>query len=217
MRSRWFGLVVTAVAAAVSIWAYPRLPETVATHWNLQGQPDGYSSRFWSVALIPVVILAVTGLFQVLPRLDPRHANYEKFLGVYWLIANGVLTFILVMHGLVLAAGLGYHVQIDRFAPVFVGLLLAFLGNYLTQVEPNWFVGIRTPWTLSSDRVWRKTHRTGGFLFVVGGLLIAASAFLLPRAAFLPVAIATFVVVGLVPVVQSYVLWKAEQSRSGDA
>jgi uncharacterized membrane protein len=91
-----------------------------------------------------------------------------------------------------------------------VGLLLAFLGNYLTRVEPNWFIGVRTPWTLSSDAVWRRVHRTAGWLFVIGGLVIAAGAFA-PRRAFMPLFVATIIMAAGVPVVQSYILWKREQ------
>jgi len=163
MRSRWFGLVVAALGAVVSVWAYGRLPETVATHWNLQGTPDGFSSRIWAV-----------------------------------------------VHGLILANGLGYTVQVDRLLPVGVGLLFVFLGNYLTRVEPNWFIGVRTPWTLSSDTVWRKVHRTAGWLFVIAGIVIAAGAFA-PRSAFMPLFVVTIVAAAGIPVAQSYVLWKREQ------
>lgn len=214
MRSRWFGLIVVALAAAVSVWAYPRLPDTVVTHWNLRGEPDGHSSRLGAVLFMPLLILGVAVLFNVLPKLDPRRANYEKFRDSYWLIANAVIVFALVAHGLLLGSGMGYAVHIDRLLPLGVGLLLAFLGNYLTRVEPNWFLGIRTPWTLSSDAVWRKTHRTGGWLFVVGGLVIAGGAFA-PRSVFFPIMTGTLVVVCVIPVVQSYVLWKRESHDRG--
>ena len=209
MRSRWFGLVVAALAAAVSVWAYARLPATVATHWDLHGTPDGYSSRLWAVAVMPLVILGMTGLFNVLPKVDPKGENYAKFVDTYWLIANAILVFTGLAHALILANGLGYTVQVDRLLPVGVGLLLAFLGNYLTRIEPNWFIGVRTPWTLSSDAVWRKVHRTAGWLFVIGGLVIAAGAFA-PRGAFVPLFVATIIVAAGIPVVQSYVLWKRE-------
>lgn len=210
MRSRWFGLVIAAIAVAVSVWAYPQLPPTVATHWSLRGTPDGFSSRGWAVAIIPLVILLMTGLFNVLPKLDPRRENYAKFLGTYWLIANAVIVFMLIAHGMIIATGLGYSVKIDRLMPIGVGVLFIILGNYLTRVEPNWFVGIRTPWTLSSDTVWRKTHRTGGWLMVLGGFVVAACAFL-PHGAFLPLFVTAIVIMAVIPIVQSYVLWKREQ------
>ncbi len=211
MRSRWFGLVIAAVAVAVSIWAYPQLPPTVATHWNLRGTADGFSSRATAVSIMPLVILGLTGLFNVLPKLDPRRANYDKFIDTYWLIANAVILFILIGHGMIVATGLGYPVKVDRFVPIGVGLLFIVLGNYLTRVEPNWFIGIRTPWTLSSDTVWRKTHRTGGWLMVLGGLAVTGSAFL-PQSAFLPLLIGAVLVIAVIPIVQSYVLWKREQN-----
>ena len=210
MRSRWFGLAIAVLAVAISIWAYPSLPPTVATHWSLRGTPDGFSSRGWAVAIGPLVIVGITLLFNVLPKMDPRRENYARFLSSYWLIANAVVVFMLVAHALVIATGLGYSVNIDRLMPLGIGLLFVFLGNYLTRVEPNWFIGIRTPWTLSSDAVWRKTHRTGGWLMVIGGLVLGIGAFL-PHAAFLPLLVTTLILVVVIPIVQSYVLWKREQ------
>jgi uncharacterized membrane protein len=210
MRSRWFGLVVAALAAGVSAWAYSRLPAMVATHWNLQGRPDGYSSRFWAAAVMPLVTIGLTGLFNVLPKVDPKRDNYARFLDSYWLIANAVLAFTGLAHVLILANGLGYTVQVDRLVPVGVGLLFAFLGNYLTRVEPNWFIGVRTPWTLSSDAVWRKVHRTAGGLFVIAGVVIAAAAFA-PRRTFASVFVAAVALAAGIPIVQSYILWKREQ------
>jgi uncharacterized membrane protein len=210
MRSRWFGIVVAVVTVAMSAWAFPRLPPTMVTHWSLDGTPNGYSSRLVAVSIIPIILLFMTVLFNLLPKVDPRGENYIKFLSSYWLIANAVIVFLLVAHALVLASGLGVDVKIDRLMPLGVGLLFVFLGNYLTRVEPNWFIGIRTPWTLSSDSVWRRTHRTGGWLMVIGGLVLAASAFV-PRSAFLVLFVVTIVIVAVIPIVQSYVLWKREQ------
>src|SRR6266851_6346803 len=212
MRSRWFGLVIAALAVAMSIWAYPQLPPTVATHWSLNGTPDGYSSRLWALSIIPLMLVIMTVIFNVLPKIDPRHENYAKFLSSYWLIANAVIVFLLVAHGLIIAAGLGFSIKIDRLMPLGIGLLFVFLGNFLTRVEPNWFVGIRTPWTLSSDTVWRKTHRTGGWLMVLGGFVIGLGAFM-PHAALLPLIFVTIVCVAAIPVVQSYVLWKRERGK----
>src|SRR5205809_4076662 len=140
------------------------------------------------------MLVIMTVIFNVLPKIDPRHENYVKFLSSYWLIANAVIVFLLVAHGLIIAAGLGFSIKIDRLMPLGIGLLFVFLGNFLTRVEPNWFVGIRTPWTLSSDTVWRKTHRTGGWLMVLGGFVIGLGAFM-PHAALLPLIFVTIVFV----------------------
>ncbi len=110
MRSRWFGLVIAALALALSVWAYARLPESIATQWDAQGVPNGYSPRLWVVAMLPLVILVVTGLFNVTPVIDPRRENYPKFWDTYWLIANAILAFVGVAHVLVIAHGMGYTV-----------------------------------------------------------------------------------------------------------
>src|SRR6266446_149702 len=136
MRSRWFGLVVAAVAVAVSIWAHPQLPPTVATHWNVRGVADGFSSRTVAVAIMPLVIIGLTGLLNVLPRLDPRHANYPKFIGTYWLIANAVILFILVGHGMIIATGLGFPVKVDRF--MLIGAILIMVVIPIVQSYILW-------------------------------------------------------------------------------
>jgi len=210
MRSRWLGFGVAAVALALGVWAWPRLPARVPTHWNIHGVPDGYSSRLAAVLIMPGIVLGLTGLFRILPRLDPRRINYEKFQDTYWLIANAVMLFLLGVHALVIANGLGYPVAMARLMPVGIGLLFIVLGNSLTRVQPTWFVGIRTPWTLSSDTVWRKTHRTGGFTFVIAGMAMIATAFVSGPLVWILLAAAAVLAVA-VPVVQSYVLWRREQ------
>jgi len=112
-----------------------------------------------------------------------RAENYAKFLSSYWLIANAVIVFLLVAHALIIASGLGYSVRIDASCAGHRPAV-RLPRNYLTRVEPNWFVGIRTPWTLSSDTVWRKTHRTGGLLMVIAGSCSRGG--VLPRPRFLP-------------------------------
>jgi len=209
MRSRWFGYWVTLVAATVSLLVYPRLPPRVAIHFNAAGQPNGYGSSLEAVLLLPLVILGLRLLFEVLPRIDPRRGNYAKFGDTYWLIVNGLLLFLGAVHVALLAHALGVPVRIDRVIAAGLGVLLIVLGSYLARVEPNWFVGIRTPWTLSSERVWHRTHRLGGRVFVVGGVLAVLTVFL-PTPAALPVVAGVTIVVALVPVVLSYVLWKQE-------
>ncbi len=209
MRNPRLGFLVVLVTALVSAWAYPRLPPFVATHWGLAGQPNGYSPRWVAVALLPCVILAMRGLAGVLPRIDPKGENYQRFAGTYWLLFNGVMLFMGLVHLAVVGYGLGAPVRMDRLVPAGVGVLLMVVGNYLTRVQPNWFVGIRTPWTLSSESVWRRTHRVGGRLMAGGGALMALAAFLPPRIHVI-IFFVTLVLVALVPLVLSYVWWKRE-------
>ena len=212
MRRRWIGFAVVAVAILASALAWPRLPARVATHWNAAGEVDGYSPRWLAATMIPAMILALAGLARLLPRIDPRFTNYRRFIDTYWLIINGILVLLGALHLVLLANGIGWRVPVGKLVPVGIGLLFMLLGNYLSRVQPNWFMGIRTPWTLSSDQVWRRTHRVGGRLFVLGGMVLAALAFA-PAALFVPMFISVIVLVGVVPVVLSYFYWRKEQGN----
>lgn len=210
MRSRWLGFGFAILAGLASIWAYPQLPERIATHWNLSGQANGYSSRAFAAWFAPAMIVVMASLFQILPKIDPKRRNYEKFGDAYWLLANVLPFFLLCVHVMVLANGLGYPAPVERLLPVGVGLLFIVLGNYLPRIQPNWFVGVRTPWTMSSDAVWRQTHRTAGWVFVTAGILMLSGA-LLPRIVYLPLLVVTIVLAPAIPIVHSYILWKREQ------
>lgn len=211
MRNRWIGVIVGLVALAAAIWAYPQLPPRVATHWNIRGEADGYSGRFVGAFVMPLVILAVAGIARVLPKIDPKGRNYPKFHDTYWLLINGVLIVVGVLHLAVLGNAVGAPVPIQRVIPFALGFLFVVVGNYLGRVQPNWFLGIRTPWTLSSDTVWRKTHRLGAWVFVIAGLLFMASAFVPAARGGAPLVV---VIIGLVmvPVFYSLYLWLRERA-----
>ena len=213
MRNRNFGFFVAVLATAFSVWAYPRLPEVVTTHWNFKGEPNGTSSRLVAAGLLPLFLAVLPLIFRALPKIDPKGENYAKFTDAYWLIANSVILFLAGVHVVVLLNAMGAPVDINLVIGLGVGLLLMVMGNYLGKVQPNWFMGVRTPWTLASEFVWRKTNRTAGWLFVLAGLIVAVSAFIpsLPTVIVMGVVIA---LAALIPVVQSYVLWKREQGNA---
>jgi uncharacterized membrane protein len=211
VRNRWLGFVIVLLVLAAGWWAYPHLPPRVPTHWNFRGEVDGYSSRFAATFVLPLVMLGLAALFQVLPKIDPRRKNYAKFSDTYWLIVNVILIFFGLVQALVLANGLGAPVSMGRILPIGIGFLMMLIGNVLGRLRPNWFIGIRTPWTLSSDEVWRKTHRLGGRLFVAGGILLMLSA--LVRGTFgVPLIAALIAVLVLIPVLYSLYLWMRERS-----
>lgn len=210
---KWIPLLIIAAALAASAVVYPDLPERVPTHWNLEGEVDGWSPRAWGAWLMPVVIAFIWALMRWLPAIDPRRKNYDKFGGAFEGIMLSVMVFILILHGIMLGAALGYPVAMERVVPVGVGLLFIVIGNLLPRARSNWFVGIRTPWTLSSDRVWEKTHRVGGKLFVLGGILISLST-LLGASWSRWVLIAVVSICSLGAVIYSYWEWRKEKTAA---
>ena len=211
MRKVVPGLVALVAAAGFSVWAYPQLPAQVATHFDLHGDPNGWSSRLVASILVPALGLVLVGVFTVLPRIDPRRANYALFSPTYWTVVNAVLVFLAGVHIVSLGKALGWAIDMSKVVGLGVGGLFILLGNLMTRIRPNWFMGIRTPWTLSSDTVWRKTHRFGGVAFAIAGLCIAATAVVAsPWVRY--GAIATAAAAALSSVAYSYLAWRREQA-----
>jgi uncharacterized membrane protein len=208
---KWIPLLIVAVAVIASAVVYPNLPVTVTKHWDMLGRPNGWGSRVWGAWVSPIVMLLLWALTRVLPTIDPRGANYAKFGGTFEAIVISILLYMLGLHLIILRASLGYPVAMQRVLPIGVGILLVLIGNLLPRARPNWFIGIRTPWTLSSDRVWEKTHRVGGRAFVAGGLAILIAALVAPQWAHY-VLVAVVVVCSLGAVLYSYIAWRREQT-----
>jgi len=162
---------VILLTLAVTILAYPGLPDQIPSHWNSAGEVDGYLPKFWGVLVIPVVMIAFTALFALIPRIDPLRANYQKFQMYYEGFILVFAVFLLLIQLQILLWGLGYPISPNLLLPLIMGALFIYLGFLIEHAEPNWFVGIRTPWTMSSERVWKKTHTLGGTLFKIAGIL----------------------------------------------
>ncbi len=164
-------LVAAMFVVAIAIW--PFAPEQMPVHWNLRGEVDGYGNKFVGLLLLPLVALALYGLLLGLPRLDPRYENYARFRGAYTTIRVATLVVLAGLYGVTVLAALGQPVDVGSIVSLGVGGLFVVLGSVMHRIQPNWFVGIRTPWTLSSDLSWQKTHRVGGWLFLALGPLLA--------------------------------------------
>ena len=209
---KWYPLVAIAAAFVVAAVLYPRLPARVPVHWNARGEIDRFGSRLEGAFLIPAILLAVWGVMRVVPRIDPRRANYAKFAGTYDLVVNAIVTMGVLAHLLILGTYLGWPIPVGRVIPAGVGVLLVILGNVLPRARPTWFFGIRTPWTLSNERVWARTHRVGGYLMAAAGLVLLVSA-AFPRPVTIHLAVGTAVVTSLATIVYSYIAWRQETSR----
>ena len=209
---KWIPAALILAALAVSVLYYPHLPERIPTHWGLSGEPNGWSSRLLGAWMIPLLMAIIWVVMRAVPHLDPKHANYANFTSVYeWLIV-ATLAFMLGAHLLILAAARGQVVDIGRFVMAGIGAFFIVIGVILPKVHPNWFVGIRTPWTMTSDLSWNSTHRLGGWLFAVIGAVTLVAGFIMPKAA-LWVLLAGGGAVVVALFAYSYVVWKGDPAR----
>lgn len=214
MTRLWPGIVALLAALAFGLAQRGALPAEVATHWNIHGEADGWSSPLVAVVLLPAIGLLLAAFLVVLPRFDPKRANFPLHEKAWWLLGNTLLVFMGVLQLFVIGVNLGWPVRIDQVLGIGLGALLVVLGNYLSRVRQNWFMGIRTPWTLSSERSWRETHRLGGRLFMLGGLLLLILAAVQGRIS--PIAIILGAIVpAAVAVVWSYKVWRDDPDAEG--
>src|SRR5258707_676145 len=161
MRSKWIAPVCIVFMLVITALLYNQLPAQVPVHWNLNGQIDQYADRAVGALMMPAIALVLWLLLVILPRLYPRREAYKLFAGVYQTIINLFLIFFAALDVIMLGTAMGWNIPVGQVIMVGVGLLIAFLGNQMARIQPNWFVGIRTPWTLSDPEVWKQTHRLG--------------------------------------------------------
>lgn len=164
-------LGIILISFIISIYFYPQMPEKIASHWNAQGQVDGYMSKFWGLFLMPFVLIGLGLLFVAIPKIDPLRANIEKFRKYYDGFIILFFVFMLSIHFQLILWNSGIEISPNVILPIGLGLLFLYIGILCENAKRNWFIGIRTPWTLSNDVVWDKTHKIGGKLFKIAGVV----------------------------------------------
>ncbi|MDR7664791.1 SdpI family protein [Methanosarcina sp. Z-7115] len=192
----------------ISIYFFPLVPEQMATHWDSQGEVNGYMSKLWGLFFMPLVITGLAIMFLVIPRIDPKKENIAKFRKYYDRFIFLLIFFLIAVHLQVLLWNIGIRISPNAVFPVGIGLLFYYIGVLMENAERNWFIGIRTPWTLSSDRVWRKTNRLGGKLFRIAGISAIFGVFF-PKLAFFFTIVPALFVAGFT-VVYSYIEYQKE-------
>jgi uncharacterized membrane protein len=204
-RSAWISFALCLLAFGFAAWMYPHLPESIPTHWDAAGNVNGYTDKPWGVFLMPIITLGLWLLMLVLPRIAPKGYRLDGFLGAYGAILLALVgVFFAVTVVLLLQAG-GMHFNVGRLATMLVGVLLIAMGNYMGKLRKNFFIGVRTPWTLANDEVWARTHHLAGWLFVLAGAVcVVAPAFGGGTLVFV-IAVAT---AALTPVGYSYFLYR---------
>jgi len=208
IKKEGFIIAIIALTFMVSLYFYPSLPNKVPSHWNVKGQIDGYSGRFFGAFGIPFMNLAFYFVFIFLPYLDPKKENYEKFPSAYKLIRYSFHILFAGIQATVLLVALGYQINVGMFVGVGTSLLFVAIGNVMGKFKHNYFVGIRTPWTLANEEVWVKTHRMAAPLWVVGGIISAVFAIFGDRTTSFIVLMVIVTVISIIPIIYSYVIFK---------
>ena len=210
------GLLIASMTVAAS-WAWLVLPADtrIVTHFDMFGHANGWSTPTRALFTAPVGAVLLWGVFAILPSIDPRGSNLarsQKPYGTMWV----AITFMLcVVEGSIIARAMGAEVPTSRLMALVLGALLIVAGNVLGKIRSNYTMGIRTPWTLADERVWDKTHRFGGWAFVVGGALVLIATFALPPAVpILMLVLGVVLGIALATVLKSYLLWKQTHNNT---
>jgi uncharacterized membrane protein len=171
-------IAIIILSFAIAIYLYPSMPERMASHWNEQGEVNGYMSRFWGLFFMPIFSVGLFLLFILLPRVDPMKKNVDKFRNYFdWFILV-FFVFMFYIFMLTLAWNLGKTFNMTRMMLPAMAVLFFYCGVLIKKAKPNWFIGIRTPWTLSNETVWNKTHALGAKMFYLFAVFCIIAAFL---------------------------------------
>lgn len=209
------GLLVAGMAAA-SAWGWKTIPDgtRVPIRWDLEGNPSAFAEKTEFLILLPAAALALTALFWLLPRFDPRRANLEASARFWNAGAISVAGLLAYLHVLLIANGSGYNIDILNALVPGLSFLFIGIGNYLGKTRSNWFGGVRTPWTMSSDYSWEKTHRWAGRMMVASGVAGIVAWFAIDaRFAFL-VLVGAIIASMVVSFALSYVFWRSDPTRT---
>lgn len=211
LRREWPALLALTIAFLGTALLFDRLPDPMPTHWNAAGVADDYSSRAVGAWLMPLTAVGIYLLLLFLPRVDPRKENVARFSDTYTLLRVGITIFFVLIQGLILYTVLSAEARLNpSIILIAMGGLFMLLGNYMPRMRSNWFMGIRTPWTLSSERVWTRTHRLGGRLFVLAGFITIVTALVAPETGIWFV-LGASLLAGFVPVAYSYLIFREEE------
>lgn len=201
-----FPIALILFIAVISIYIFPFLPELVPSHWNAQGQIDDWSSREFTVWFFPGLIVAVYLLMMFVPLIDPLRRNYASFAVPYYWFRTAFVVFFSALYLFTVWTALGGEANINYFILPAISILFIVIGIFLPKIKKNYFVGLRTPWTLASEVTWDRTHAFGGKLFITVGL-IALLSFLFTEKGILVLMGAVLAAV-IVSFVYSYLVFK---------
>ena len=202
-------LGIILISFIIGIYFYAQMPSMMASHWNAQGEVDGYISRFWGTFLFPIILVGLLILFTFIPKIDPLKENIKKFRKYFDTFIILITIFLSYIYCLTLFWNIGKRFDMNIFIMPAIGIIFYYAGVLMENAKRNWFIGIRTPWTLSSENVWNKTHKIGGKLFKILGI-ISFMGILFPKYIIFLVLISALSV-SMYTIVYSYFEYKKEK------
>lgn len=199
-------VLMIAASIAMAVYYYPLLPSRMPIHWNVRGMVDNWAPKAQAVWMMPVITLLLFAGFFLVPKLDPKKDKYRLFAGEWQIIRTAFVGFFTYMQFVTIRASLFPGTNIMPLMFVGLGALFILLGNYLSKIRQNYFLGIKVPWTLSSEDNWNKTHRYASWTFVMAGVITLAEAYFIWFAA--PVIFGVIMLAAFLPVLYSFLLFK---------
>ncbi|MGC9363635.1 MAG: SdpI family protein [Fidelibacterota bacterium] len=208
-------IVVFIIITLVAVWAARQLPPDIQlpVHWNVASEPDRYAGKFLGLFIMPMVILGITVLLVFAPYIEPRQKHIKMSMKAYNIIIIGLVLVFAALHVVVIMNALGKPLSIEKIVPALIGLLFIIIGNFMGKVRSNYMLGIKTPWTLSSERAWNKTHRLGGWLFVIVGFLIVLSSLLAAGETTMIILLSGVFGIVIGTFTYSYLIWKRDPDK----
>lgn len=194
--------IICLIPFFISIIFYKSLPDQVATHFDANGVPDGYSSKMFAAFGLPAFMLILNVIVNFFLDNDPKKANASKRIKIIGKWTVPILS--VIMQSSIIAYAVGIKINISMYVSIGLGILIMIIGNYLPKCKQNYTVGIKTPWTLNNEEVWNKTHKISGYLWVIGGFIITISSFI----GFESIMLVVLIIIAFVPIVYSYILYK---------
>jgi uncharacterized membrane protein len=199
-------LLIVLAMAIVGAWLFESLPEQVPSHWNAAGEVDDYMGKTLATVLIPGITLLMAVLFPILGWIDPLKKNYEKFKRAWGVLQVSIIAFMAYVYFVTMYAALNSGLDVGTFIIAGVGVLFVLIGYCIGEIKRNYFVGIRTPWTLHNEKVWDKTHQLGKWCFMGAGVVLFANAFFLWHT--VAVMFVAVILASVVPIIYSYLIYR---------
>lgn len=171
----FFALILLSIVCTGFV--YDLLPSNIPSQWGFNGEISDYKPRWFAIvtALLPMVMYM---LMIVVPKIDPKKKAHQKHKKVYEIFTMCIVLFLIAIHWAVIGISVGFKINISMYIRIGLGILFIILGNRMGQIRPNYLLGIKTPWTLHSETVWKKTHKFGGIVFIVVGVIQMLAVFI---------------------------------------